>query len=60
MRNFFVSAGFSLILAFNADAALKDLKPGWNLFSPQQDIELGREASSEVIKKKPLVNNPLM
>lgn len=58
MRNFFVSAGFSLILAFNADAALKDLKPGWNLFSPQQDIELGREASSEVIKKKPLVNNP--
>src|SRR5205085_5804496 len=28
-----------------------------NLFSPQQDIQLGREASTEIVKEKPLVHN---
>jgi Zn-dependent protease with chaperone function len=32
-------------------------KPGFNLFSPQQDVQLGREASVEVEKQLPLVKD---
>jgi len=46
-----------LALPLSGGAALKELKPGWNLFSPQQDIELGREASAEITQEKPLVHN---
>src|SRR5438105_500117 len=37
-----VLCAFSL----TAGAQLKNLKPGWNLFSPQQDIQLGQEAAA--------------
>src|SRR5512136_1295102 len=33
------------------------LKPGWNLFSPQQDIELGQQVSKDAEKKLPMLNN---
>lgn len=46
---------FAFLLPLSA--ALKELKPGWNLFSTQQDIDLGREASAEIVKQKPLVND---
>lgn len=46
-----------LALPLGAAAALKELKPGWNLFSPQQDVQLGREASSEIVRQKPLVHD---
>lgn len=46
-----------LALPLSGGAALKELKPGWNLFSPQQDIDLGREASAEITKQKSLVHN---
>jgi Zn-dependent protease with chaperone function len=32
-------------------------KPGFNLFSPQQDVQLGREASADVEKQLPLVKD---
>jgi len=35
-----------------------DFKPGFNLFSRDQDIQLGREASAEVEKELPLVKDP--
>ncbi|MFQ5927287.1 MAG: M48 family metallopeptidase [Terriglobia bacterium] len=34
------------------------LKPGWNIFKPAQDIELGREASAEAEKQLPLLRDP--
>ncbi len=34
-----------------------EVKPGWNLFSVQQDIELGREASAEAEKQLPLLRD---
>lgn len=40
-----------------AQSQLKDLKPGWNLFSPQQDVQLGREAAAEVERKMPVIRN---
>jgi len=33
------------------------VKPGWNLFSIQQDVEMGREASQEIEKQLPLLND---
>jgi Zn-dependent protease with chaperone function len=32
-------------------------KPGYNFFSPQQDVQLGQEASAEVEKQLPLVKD---
>ncbi len=33
------------------------LKPGWNLFSPQQDIEMGQQVSREADAQLQLINN---
>ena len=50
-----------LILTIAAAALLaqvKDYKPSrLNLFSPQQDIDLGKEAAADVRKNMPVVNN---
>lgn len=45
-----------LLLAPPLYADRTRLKPGWNLFSEQQDIELGREAAQEAEKQLPLLN----
>jgi predicted Zn-dependent protease len=34
------------------------LNPGWNLFSTQQDVEIGRQVSRDAEKKLPLLRNP--
>lgn len=34
------------------------LKPGWNLFTPQQDIELGQRASAKIGQQLILLNDP--
>jgi len=41
-----------------ASAQLQQLKPGWNLFTVQQDIQLGKEASVELQKQMAVVHNP--
>ena len=50
-----------LILTLAAAALLaevKQFKPSrFNLFSPQQDVEMGKEAAAEVRKNTPVVNN---
>ena len=40
-----------------AQAQIKTLKPGWNLFSPQQDVQLGKEAAAQVQQKMAVVHN---
>jgi Zn-dependent protease with chaperone function len=35
-----------------------DIKPGFNSFSPQQDIQLGQQAAQQVQKQFPLVSDP--
>src|SRR6059058_5943013 len=49
-----MTAGTLTVAGF---ADLRDLKPGFNLFSPQQDIEVGHEAALQVEKEQPLVRN---
>jgi predicted Zn-dependent protease len=34
------------------------LKPPWNMYSPQSDIQVGRQAAQEMMKKLPLCNDP--
>jgi len=36
------------------------LKPGWNIFSKQQDIQMGLEASKEVKEKQQVVQNTFL
>lgn len=33
------------------------LKPGWNLFSPQQDVEIGQSAAKDAEKQLPMLND---
>ncbi len=48
---------FALVVtAYAADSRTK-LKPGWNLFSPQQDIEMGRESAKQAEMQLPLLND---
>jgi Zn-dependent protease with chaperone function len=35
-----------------------DFKPGYNLYSPQDDAQLGKEYSAQVDKQLPLLNDP--
>ena len=38
-------------------AQVRELKPGFNIFTPEQDVEMGREAGKEIERTKPLVTN---
>src|SRR5262245_10073496 len=44
------------LTAYAADTRSK-LKPGWNLFSPQQDVEMGREVSRQAERELPMLND---
>src|SRR5437870_5280406 len=45
-----------VVTAWAADSRTK-LKPGWNLFSTQQDIEMGQQSAKEAEKQLPILNN---
>jgi beta-barrel assembly-enhancing protease len=38
-------------------AQIKNLKPGFNFFSPQQDIQMGKEAKAQVEKQMPVLHD---
>jgi predicted Zn-dependent protease len=50
--------GICLLLSSNAEAQRTQLKPGWNMFSPQQDVELGKKAALDAEKQLPMCNAP--
>jgi len=50
-------AVLSLLLAPAAQAQRTQLKPGWNLFSPQQDVEIGTQVSADAERQLPMWNN---
>ncbi|MBZ5529377.1 MAG: M48 family metalloprotease [Acidobacteriia bacterium] len=47
-----------LLLATGAAAQRTKYKPGWNIFSPQQDVQLGLKASEDARKKLVMCNEP--
>lgn len=58
-----LAKGLTLILGMSllvppAFAQRTALKPGWNMFSSQQDIDLGKRAAVDAEKQLPLCNAP--
>ena len=49
---------FCLAFIPAARAQRTNLKPGWNMFSPQQDVELGKRGALDAEKQLPLCNAP--
>lgn len=49
----------ALIFALAAPAAADrtNLRPGWNIFSPEQDVEMGREVAAQAERELPIMNN---
>jgi predicted Zn-dependent protease len=54
-----ISALLTLLLLFASAglAQLRQLRPGWNLFSAQQDVQLGKEASEQIERRIAVVHN---
>ena len=48
--------GMFLLLSPGASAQRTQLKPGWNMFSPQQDVELGKKAALDAARQLPSCN----
>ena len=52
---------FAMVIALaqicSADARTP-LKPGWNLFTPEQDIQIGQQASARIGRQVLLLNDP--
>ena len=46
-----------LLAAVTLAAQSKKLRPGFNLFSKEQDVQLGKESAAEVEKKMKVVDN---
>src|SRR5215831_16820063 len=46
----------SAVLAYGADNRTK-LKPGFNFFSPQQDVEIGRQSARQAERQEPMLND---
>jgi beta-barrel assembly-enhancing protease len=40
-----------------AFAQRTQLKPGWNMFSPQQDVQVGKQAATDAQRKLPMCNS---
>ena len=47
----------SLLLLAGLAQAAKEIKPGWNLFTPEQDIEMGKQAAAEIEKEVTIVDD---
>ena len=57
MRNKLFTIVAMITVASTALAQMKDLQPGFNLFSAQQDIQVGREAAAQVEREQPIIRN---
>jgi beta-barrel assembly-enhancing protease len=46
----------ALVLSVYADSRTQ-LKPGWNLFSPQQDVEMGKQVAQDAERQLQIIRN---
>ncbi len=51
---------FVLLLATAVAQAPTEIKPGFNLFTRQQDVQLGKEAAGQIRQKMTIVNDPVL
>ena len=54
----FAALGAVLMSGCYGQGKISPPKPGWNLFSKDQDIQLGKEAATQVEKQYVVVNDP--
>ena len=53
-----VAAALIVALAMPLAAfAQTNIKPGWNLFSPEQDVQIGQESAAQAQQQLPLLND---
>ena len=52
-----VALALVLVPVQTALAERTPLKPGWNMFTAEQDVQIGKEASQQAEKQVPLLNN---
>lgn len=57
MRKRLIFAGLAAAIVLFAAGQKKLPKPGWNLFSKEQDIEIGREFSKQIEQQHHIVQN---
>lgn len=50
-------AAVSLAIAPVAQAERTKLKPGWNMFSAQQDVEIGQKVAADAERQLPMLND---
>lgn len=50
-------AFLTLFAGLLLSAQVRDLKPGFNIFTPEQDVEMGKEAVKEIEHTKPVIQN---
>jgi len=58
IRQFILLSAVSVLGCVPAFAQRTQLKPGWNLFSPQQDMQVGKNAATDAARKLPMCNSP--
>jgi Zn-dependent protease with chaperone function len=54
----FLVAGMAFAPTFVLTAGTLDFKPGYNFYSPHDDVQVGLENSAQVEKQLPLLNDP--
>jgi Zn-dependent protease with chaperone function len=47
-----------VLLGANGLVAQTRIKPGFNVFSPEQDVEIGRKSAAEAEQQLPILHNP--
>lgn len=48
---------FSIALGAVAQDGQRELKPGFNLFSKEQDVQIGKEAAAQIEQEMPIIRN---
>ena len=57
-RQFILFFALCVFGCTRAYAQRTQLKPGWNMFSPQQDMQVGKQAATDAARKLPMCNSP--
>src|SRR5499427_1797352 len=57
IRRFILLLPLCVLSWVPAFAQRTQLKPGWNMFSPQQDVQVGKQAASDAQRKLPMCNS---
>jgi len=48
---------FTLLLSASLATAQTKIKPGFNLFSPDQDVQVGQQSAAQAMQQMPILND---